>query len=81
MTRPQPRIPELGGMTEAGFNRVVSMIQPSMFHHRRRCDMPWGHNSPVYCDECMRAKQRYNDWYASLPRVRNKKQRKTDAKL
>ena len=75
-----PRLPELGGMTDAGFNRVVAMIHPWDFHDRLRCDTPWGHNSPVYCDECRRAKQRFDDWRASLPKARNKKQRKADAK-
>lgn len=76
MTRPQPRLPELGGMTEAGFNRVVAMIQPWDFHHRLRCDAPWGYSVFTYCDECRRAKQHFDEWRASLPKTRNKKQRK-----
>jgi hypothetical protein len=77
MTRPKPpRLPELGGMTEAGFNRVVAMIQPWDFHHRRRCNTPWGYSGFTYCDECRRAKQRFDEWRASLPKTRNKKQRK-----
>jgi hypothetical protein len=64
MTRPQPRLPELAGMTEAGFNRVVAMIQLRDF------------GVPV----SSASEQRYRDWRASLPKTRNKRQRKADAK-
>jgi hypothetical protein len=51
-------------MTEAGFNRVVAMIQLRDF------------GVPV----SSASEKRYRDWRASLPKVRNKKQRKADAK-
>jgi hypothetical protein len=47
-------------MTEAGFNRVVAMIQLRDF------GVPV---SPA-------SEKRYRDWRASLPKTRNKKQRK-----
>ena len=70
MTRPSPpRLPELGGMTEAGFNRVVAMIRWQDFVHRdssgQLIGCPW---------------DQWGEWRASLPKVRNKKQRKSDAK-
>jgi hypothetical protein len=75
-----PRLPELAGMTEAGFNRVVAMIDVSCFMRRHFCDPPWGALSRVYCSNvcqaCMDTLHRYNEWRASLPKTRNKKQRK-----
>lgn len=59
MIRPSPpRLPELAGMTDAGFNRVVAMIQDTDFRY--------------VADYC--------EWRILLPKVRNKKQRKADAK-
>ena len=83
MTRPKPpRLTELGGMTEAGFNRVVAMIQPWDFWVPHRCDRPWGWNFPCgKCATCQTFVDRYNDWRASLPKTRNKKQRKKDRDL
>lgn len=61
MTRPKPpRLPELAGMTEAGFNRVVEMITHRDFVLR------YGFGSETA----------YHEWRASLPKTRNKKQRK-----
>lgn len=88
-----PRLPELGGMTEAGFNRVVAMIQP--WHFEKPCSItrsPFGHyhicvckacapEHPQPCALCERAHQSFLEWRASLPKTRNKKQRKADAKL
>lgn len=53
MTSPlPPRLPELAGMTEAGFNRVVAMIQPWDFRTRHHCTKPWGWDFPVGCVKC-----------------------------
>lgn len=75
MTRPKPpRLPELAGMTEAGFNRVVAMIQPWDFNRVRWFPgLRWG---PGWIE----AEAEYNEWRASLPKTRNKKQRKADAR-
>lgn len=77
MTRPShPRLPELAGMTEAGFNRVVAMIQPLDFYTPHACTRPWGWSFPLGCAKCRGTLDNYNEWRASLPKVRNKKQRK-----
>lgn len=75
MTRPKPpRLPELAGMTEAGFNRVVAMIQWQDF-------VPSGTFGVTFlAKEIIAAEKAWKEWRASLPKVRNKKQRKADAK-
>lgn len=69
MTRPQPRLPELAGMTEAGFNRVVDMIRWQDFAPRDR----WGR---VCGADFLESWTHWSRWRASLPKTRNKKQRK-----
>lgn len=74
MTRPSPpRLPELAGMTEAGFNRVVDMIRWQDFAPRDR----WGR---VCGADFLESWTHWSRWRASLPKVRNKKQRKSHAK-
>jgi hypothetical protein len=73
LTRPQPRLPELAGMTEAGFNRVVAMMTWEDFAPRDRFGDVCGADFPM-------SWVRYDRWLASLPKTRNKKQRKADAK-
>jgi len=73
MTR-NPRLPELGGMTEAGFNRVVAMITYRDFMRR----VPF--ESELWSDEPLRAQKEWEEWRALHPKTRNKKQRKADAK-
>lgn len=79
MTRPQSRLPELAGMTEAGFNRVVAMIQDTDFH-RGSCVPVWERGWFTSCPRCSDATANYLEWRTSLPKTRNKKQRKADAK-
>ena len=73
MTRPQPRLPELAGMTEAGFNRVVAMITHKDFMSRDRFGGRCG-------ADFHRACKAWEEWRWSLPKVRNKKQRKAAAR-
>ncbi len=80
MTSPlPPRLPELAGMTEAGFNRVVAMIQDFDFH-LGPCVPVWERSWFTSCPRCVDASVNYLEWRASLPKTRNKKQRKADAK-
>ena len=76
MTRPfPPRLPELAGMTEAGLNRVVAMIQWQDF-------VPSGTFGVTFiAKEIVAAEKAWKDWRASLPKTRNKKQRKKDRDL
>jgi len=67
-------------MTEAGFNRVVAMIMPWDFWAQHQCTRPWGWNFPNGCVRCQGILDSYFEWRASLPKTRNKKQRKLDAK-
>lgn len=60
-------------MTEAGFNRVVEMITWEEFAPRDRFGDVCGADFPM-------SWVRYDRWRASLPKTRNKKQRKADAK-
>lgn len=82
MTRPKPpRLPELGGMTEAGFNRVVEMIDEYCFTRRHFCTASWTSVKGLRfcaagCKGCLETTQRYEEWRASLPKTRNKKRRK-----
>lgn len=70
MTRPSPpRLPELAGMTEAGFNRVVAMITYKEFMPRYPFGMLLGLDIAA-------AEKAWSEWRASLPKVRNKRQRK-----
>ena len=85
MGRVAPRLPELGGMTEAGFNRVVETIDEYCFTRRHFCTASWTSVKGLRfcaagCRGCLETTQRYEEWRASLPKTRNKKQRKADAK-
>lgn len=74
MTRPKPpRLPELAGMTEAGFNRVKGMIRWEDF-------APRDSHGRICGADFLESWNRYQSWVKSLPKVRNKKQRKADAK-
>lgn len=68
-----PRLAELGGMTEAGFNRVVAMVQWYDFLRPLQARMCIGERDRL-------AQNAWREWRASLPKTRNKRQRKADAK-
>lgn len=74
VVRTHPRLPELGGMTEAGFNRVVAMITHVTFTRRVPFELELWSNEPA------RARDEWSEWKASLPKTRNKKQRKAAVK-
>ncbi len=80
MAKPQPRLPGLAGMTEAGFNRVVNTIGAMDFVRDHRCTAPWGWRFPLGCRSCADANDRYHAWHHSLPRTRNAKERKAAAR-